>query len=441
MRRHTRAVTMTACLALTGIVVGLEAGASNPPTPGVTSTEVDLGAIVTQSGFLAADFKPYVEGVRAYLNYVNTTLHGVHGRQIDLTDVQDDDSNPTTDVSETRAMASSSSIFAIVGYATAFFDSKDLAKTGIPTFGYATTTNWQGPSNFFADDGSATDFASIVPDYAYVAKQIGVAKVAVLAYPKTIDAEAYGACADAVSGLKHYGRNVVYSNLAEQVFASSYSTDVTKMLGDKVDFVISCMQAGDNVTLGEDTHDGGMAGVPQIWLDGYDRTLLSHDYTDMDNVYFLLQHIPFDALTDYPSAYPGLTLYLNQMTSAGYGSDEYDDVALMGWESANLFTEGLRAAGANPTRAAVISAINKITADTGGPTGDGVASPTNWKVAHKKDTSPGCVTFVKTADTTSSGSAHFQMVFNKGSDPWICFPLTGANIAHPVAPPKGTPAG
>jgi hypothetical protein len=171
----------------------------------------------------------------------------------------------------------------------------------------------------------------------------------------------------------------------------------------------------------------------QLWLDGYDRTILKNNTAAMANVYFLLQHVPFEAATAYPNAYPGLNLYIAQMSKYGFSSSEFEDVALAGWESANTFTQGLRAAGKNPTQAAVNAAINKIKKDTGGPAG-GVSAPVNWTSAHTKNTSPACETFVAVK------GSNFSLVFNKGSKPWICFPLSGtANLSKPVAPPSGTP--
>lgn len=441
MRRSIRTI-LAGTLATSMAVISSVAvvGASGKATPGVSATQVSLGAIVTKTGFLAADFAPYIEGVEAYLNYVDNTLHGVNGRQVVLTDVQDDASNPTTDVSETRAMATDKNIFAIVGYATAFFDSKDLAKSGIPVFGYATSSNWQGPKNFFADYGSVVNYKSSVPDFAYVAKQVGATKVAVLSYPKVLAGASYSECLDAVKGLKAYHDSVVYSNLDDGVYSTSYSADVSKMITDKVGMIISCMQASDDITLATDMHEQGMTAVPQVWLDGYDRSLLASDYAYMSNVYLLLQHIPFEAATAFPGSYPGLTLYFDQMQASGYGNDEFADVALAGWESASLFIQGLQAAGKNPTRTSILAALNKITNDVGGPTGYGVSAPTDWKIAHTTDRSPACVTFVKTEDTTSSADAKFQMVFNTGSNPWVCFPLgKTANLSKPVAPPRGTP--
>jgi branched-chain amino acid transport system substrate-binding protein len=433
------------------VALGLVASAGASGTPGVTPTQVNVGAVVTQTGFLSADFQPYLYGVQAYFNYVNTTLHGVNGRQVVLSDIQDDQSNPTDDVTETRALATNSNIFGIVGYATAFFDGHDLAHSVIPTFGYATSNAWAGPKNFFADYGSKVDYASSLPDFAYIAKEVGATKIGVLSYPASIAASSYDECDNVVKNIKKtFGFTVAYSNLDDEVFSSTFASDVTKMKNDDVNMVISCMQASDDITLGQDMQLGAMPTVPQVWLDGYDRTLLSRDYNYMPDVYLLVQHVPFEANAAYPGKFPGLDLYFTQMSAyfqKTYGSNasqydpyEYDDVALMGWQSANTFVQGLRAAGKNPTRATVIADINKMTKDLGGPPGYGVTSPINWKVEHSSNPSPGCITFVKTADTTSSSSAKFQLAFNNGSDPWVCFPLKGkVNLSKPVKAPAGTP--
>lgn len=449
MRRKTRgflAVLSVGAIAATMMVTT----ASGSSVPGLSATQVTLGALVTQSGFAEADFNSYLDGVDAYLYYVNHTLHGVNGRQLVMAYPYDDQSNATTGEADLQKLVNTDHVFGIVGVATAFFEpgpctskvatSCFLAKSGTPVFGYATENNWAGPKNYFADYGSVIDYASSVPEFAYVAKHTGATRIAVIAYSYP---SSKAECQPAVSLLgKDYHDNVVYSNLNEPIIEPNFTTDVTHMVDDHVNMVISCMQASDDVTLTRELSQAGLSGEPQIWLDGYDRSTLQADYKYMDNVYLMLQHVPFEAYTTYPRVFPGLGLFFTEMTAAGYASDEYDDVALMGWESANLFTEGLRDAGKNPTQAAVIADINKITKDFGGPTGDGVTGPTNWTVEHTKIGTPSCVTFVTTTGTSSSSTAKFALAFMKGSDPWICFPTKGVpNINSPVPPPAGTPGG
>jgi hypothetical protein len=268
-----------------------------------------------------------------------------------------------------------------------------------------------------------------VPFFAYAAKQTKSTNAAVIAlnYPASQQE-----CQGAIKGLATYKVKIAYKNLDEQI-GGNWGIEADKMRIAGVNMVINCMDVNSDVALSKAMANYNMQPV-QLWLDGYDRSVLAANATNMKNVYFLLQHIPFEAATAYPSAYPGLNLYLHQMVLHGFASDEFSDVALMGWESANTFVMGLRAAGKNPTQAGVVAAINKIKNDVGGPSG-GVTAPVNWTVAHKGNTTPACETYVKVSGTV------FQLAFNHGQHPWVCFPIppATANLSHPVAPPRGTP--
>jgi len=405
-------------------------GATVPHSaPGVTATSVSIGAIVSQSGPIAADFKPYLSGVNAYFDYVNNQLGGVNGRKLNLNHALDDQSNPTTNITDARTLVTADHVFAIVGVSTPFFQAHSyLATTSTPTFGYATGNVWAGPKNFFADYGSVLNFSSSIPDFAYVAKKTSSNNIAVIAlgYPSSQQE-----CKGALTGLKKYGYKVVYSNINEPI-NQSWSGEANKMRLAHVGMVINCMDVNSNVALSRAMSLYSMKPV-QLWLDGYDRTILQKNSAYMKNTYLMLQHVPFEAASVFPTSFAGMNLYFKEMSKYGFSSDQYSDVALMGWESANLFTQGLRAAGSSPTQAGVNSAINKIKLDTGGPSG-GVTAPINWTIAHSKNSSPACETFV-----TTSGSS-FVLAFNHAQHLWVCFPLSGtANLNAPVKPPAGTP--
>lgn len=432
MRHPRRVVTLgVVCGALLASTATIAEGATAPrSTPGVTSKQVNLGAIVTQSGPLAADFKPYLDGVEAYFDYVNAA-GGVYGRKLVMADALDDQSVPANNVNDAKTLVTVDKVFGIVGISTAFFSaSKYLSTSGVPTFGYATANVWAGPKNFFADYGSELNYSSSIAQFGYVAKQSKATKVAVVAlfYPSSKDE-----CQGAVTGLPKFGFNVAYANVNEQL-GQNWGVEASKIQHSGATLVVSCMDVNSNIALAKQMLGLGMH-PHQLWLDGYDRSVLSANSAYMQNVYLMLQHVPFEDAATYPKIFPGVGLYLSSMAKYGFSSDEYSDVALMGWESANTFTMGLRAAGKSPTRAAVISAINRIKKDIGGP-GGGVTAPVNWTIAHTKSTSPACETYVQVKNSS------FAVALAHGTDPWTCYPLTGTiNLSKPVPPPAGTPGG
>jgi len=410
--------------------------ASGTTVPGITSTQVNLGAIVTQSGYGTADFPAYISGVQAYIAYVNS-LGGVFKRHLNLKYVLDDQSSSTQNITDAQQLVLTDKVFAVVGVSSIFFGGHAfLARSGTPTFGYVTDTSWASTSklkqnNLFGDYGSILNYDSTVPDFAYVARKLNATKAALIAYGVP---QSKNICQPALNTLKSkFGVSVVYSDLAVNPITPNFTTDVIKMKSAGVNFVVNCMDYAGGWALNQEMKTYSLSPV-QVWMDGYDRNVIQN-HNMLAKTYFILQHIPFEAVASYPTAYPGLNLYFKWMVSSGHASQEYDDVALMGWESANLFTTGLRAAGASPTQAAVVADLNKVKNDTGG----GVAVPTNWTTAHSLSVSPSCVTYVSVSNPGTS-SASFKLAFNKGKNPWICYPLTGAiNVLAPVKAPVGTP--
>jgi ABC-type branched-subunit amino acid transport system substrate-binding protein len=392
-------------------------------TPGVSAHQISVGAVATLSGSVAADFAPIVPGVRAYLDMVNAD-GGVYGRKIVLTDTLDDGTVNNEQV--TRTLVQQDHVFAVVGMATAFFTSAPfLVQAGTPTFGYATENDWTPAKNLFAAFGSVIDYSTTEPFFPYIAQRLHARVAAVLAYdvPQSADE-----CQDAVAALKEYGVSVGYSDLAVPL-GDSLSSDVVHMKQAGVDFVVSCMDVPGNLQLSRAIQQNGLTGVKQLWLDGYDLPTLRQYTSLMQNTYFLVQHVPFQANSQFPGEFAGMRQYISVMNKYE-PAYTYNEVAIEGWLSAALFVAGLRASGPFPTQQKLVAAINHITSFTA----NGLTTRTNWTIAHTEVTPPSCETFVAAEGDT------FKVVFNRGSDIWVCFPTTGrADLDDPVHPPPGAP--
>jgi branched-chain amino acid transport system substrate-binding protein len=81
--------------------------------PGVTDTEILLGAHYPISQTPAAAYAPIADGMRAYFEYVNSQ-GGVNGRKIRFI-VGDDHFNPSDSIEVTRKLVEQDGIFAMVG--------------------------------------------------------------------------------------------------------------------------------------------------------------------------------------------------------------------------------------------------------------------------------------------------------------------------------------
>jgi ABC-type branched-subunit amino acid transport system substrate-binding protein len=406
------------------------AALSSTGAPGVTSTQVQVGTLSSQSGPLAADFAAIVPGVQAYFAYINST-GGVWGRKLVISHNADDAGVPSTNVAQARALVQENKVFAIVGVATAFFTAASyLASTGTPTFGYATQTEWTGPPNLFAAYGSSIEFSNSGYFVANVADKLHATSVGMMAYSVP---QSQRSCAEAAKILPRYGIKVSYQDL-NVPFGGDMTSDALRMKDAKVDFVLGCFDVNGNLQLARTLRQNGMTNTAQFWFDGYNQKTLDSNQALMSNTYFLVQHVPFSAASEFPGTFGGLETYLKWMKKIS-PQNLTSEVAMEGWISAATFVQGLRTAGKHPTQAGVVKAINQLTSFTA----DGLMPPVNWTIAHTRDSSPACTAYAQTAKA-ASGSLVLKTAFNRGSDVWTCYPLTGPKRLSTLStPPPGSP--
>jgi branched-chain amino acid transport system substrate-binding protein len=392
--------------------------------PGVTSTQIDVGSIANVSGPLSSDFAPIVNGVQAYFSMVNAE-GGVAGRKIKLAYQNDDQGSSTTDLTVAQKLVEQDHVFAVVGVGTPFFGAAGyLAQQGTPTFGYMVSTDWADKPTLFGTYGSVLSFGTAAPGEAYLAKQLGASSVAVLAYGVPQSA---AACEAAATGMRALGVNVSFTDFTFP-FGSDPTADVLQMKSHGVDMMLTCFDANGNVAFARSIAQNGLA-IHQLWQNGYDRGTLQQYSSVMQDVYFGVQHVPFEAALALPGAYPGLDTYIKEMQKYQPAST-YDEVAMDGWISAALFVSGLRAVGRNLTQAKLVAAINAETAFTGG----GLTTPVDWTTAHSSHVpprTPYCGASVHVVNdqfvpTVAPGSHQVFLCFDPGS-------------TTVVAPPPGTP--
>ncbi|HEV3130455.1 MAG TPA: ABC transporter substrate-binding protein [Acidimicrobiales bacterium] len=399
--------------------------ATGSAAPGVTPTQVSVGSIASLTGAISADFASFVPGIQAYLNTVNAQ-GGVGGRKIVLTANLDDAGTSFNQLSHT--LIQQDNVFAAF-ISTFFFTPGLFVQTKTPTFGYNTSGNWTPDPNLFGAGGSTQDYNYGAQSIAYLMKQLGAKSAAVMSYGPAITSS-YDACHTSAQKLQQAGINVAYTNLDESL-GGDYTPAVQRMQQSGVDFVFTCMQSSDNITLARAIKQYGL-NVHQLWFSGYDNALLSQYSNLMQGVYLNLNgNVPFQVATAYPGKYPGMDQYLAAMNKYS-PANTYSLLALQGWESAALLVQGIRMAGNNLTQANVINQINTLTAFTAG----GVSSTVDWTKLHTNTLTsfPGCSAFVKVAGTK------FVPAVAKAPQTIVCF-AKDVNLKNPVlaTPPAGTP--
>ena len=388
----------------------------------MTATSISIGTISSRTGVLAGYFAQYSPGMIAYFDTVNAA-GGIGGRKITLAYNLDDGGSPSQFTQLTHTLIDQDHVFA-VGTASYWFTPGYFAQTGTPTYGYNVTGNWSPYPNLFASGGSIQDYSSATPTYAYFAKVTHSTSLAFISYGPAI-ASSYNACHTSATELKAAGIKVSFVDVGAQL-GGSFSSDVQRLQQAGSDAILSCMQASDNITLSRDIQQYGLK-IKQLWLNGYDQTLLGQYSGLMQGVYFNnAGNLPFGTAA-LPDVYPGMKAYVTAM-------DKYEpqytnsNVALAGWQSGALIVAGIRAAGSDLTQASVVAATNKLTADTAA----GTQTVTDWRLAHVKVTWPSCSAWIQVKGKS------FVKVFAAGSQAFVC---VGPNAKNPVpvAAPAGTP--
>lgn len=391
--------------------------------PGVTNTEIHVASLATASGSLSAGFDDIIYGVQAYFDWVNSQ-GGVAGRKIIWDRVADDTGSPTVDAAQARNLVEQDQEFAIVGVGSPFFSANQyLCSTGTPTFGYLVSNNWDTCPNLFGAYGSVLDYSTNGAPDAFVAKQMGAKSVAVIAYGQA--AQSKDACQATVSGLQANGVHVGFQDLNLAIYGDP-TADVQQMASAHTDLLLTCMDGPENLKFAQAIHQDGLT-IPVIWLNGYDRKTISQNAAALANDVFFVQHVPFEAVNQFPGKYPGMQQYITEMNKYE-PAWTYDDISFQGWVNAAQFVAGLRAVGRDLTQQKLVAAINKETAFTAG----GTMAPVNWADhGHTQANPPNCSAFVqvKNGQPVVAFAQH-------GDQALVCF---NGHDSTPVPKPANVP--
>jgi ABC-type branched-subunit amino acid transport system substrate-binding protein len=416
--RVVRLVALPAVLSLTLVACSnaSSGGGGGSQTQGVTSSEIDIGGMAAKTGPLANQFGPIFDGVQAYLDQVNAS-GGVNGRKIKYVSQLDDQTLPSLDVSQARALVTRDNVFAVVGVATPVFaGGKYLAQNNIPTFGWNVNPEWSDGPSLFGEKGSYLSYTQFGPQVAYLANRIGAQKVATIAY--TVPQSA--SCATGqINAYNKFGQDVVLKDTSLPFGITDFSGDITRLQNSGAQFVSTCMDPTGNTALSKGLQQSGLYNqVKQYWPNGYDQSTLDQFAPLMEGVYFTTGFVPY--------AYgftTGMDHYLNAMKAR---RAPISDVTLAGWINADLFVTALRQIGPSVTRQGLINTINKMTHYMAG----GISPGIDWTQQHTGPGPYGCTAFIQVQH------AQFSSVFGSGKNPFVCFQSPNATTLTPVPFPN-----
>jgi ABC-type branched-subunit amino acid transport system substrate-binding protein len=384
--------------------------------PGITPTEIRVGGAASVTNPLGGRYGDSFDGVQAYFDMVNEQ-GGVWGRKLVLAARRDD--KLASNKAEVDALLSVDKVFAVLPIATLLFTGADrLVREQVPTFGWTINPEWEAKDgypayNMFGQSGSYLCFTCASPTLPWLVEQAERTRVGVLAYavPQSAD------CADGVrNSFEEYGERtgteLVFVDKSLSYGPSDLSVQVSKMKDAEVDFVTTCMDTNGVVTLAKEMKKQGLDAVQSL-PNAYDHTFLEEFGDLFEGSYVRTDFTQFE-LEDKPE---GLQLYLDRIEAAGKQPSEN---SIAGWLNADLFVQGLEAAGPNFSRKKLIDAINQMTDYDA----DGVIDGVDWTKGHdqKKSDTRFCQFLSRIEDS------EFVTAFSKPGKPFVCAVVTSEGV-------------
>lgn len=354
-----RLLVASAVLATSGLVIStVPAQAFSPRTEvGVTANSIKLGVTLPMTGAASPGYNKLPSAMKAYFDYVNAN-GGVNGRKISLI-IKDDQYVPTLAVAKTNELILKDKVFALLaplGTANnkAVAASVNPGRRGIPTLfvntGYSGFANKKTYPTTFTLLPSYIVEAKIIAQYLkenYADKKIG------LLYQD----DDFGD--DALAGFKQAGLT-----FAVKVPYASGSQGVS---GVPATWIQKLSAGGAEVVVlfGVSSATGAALGTAAVmkyapkWVLGSvggDATTIKALGVPAGVLYNATGASFVPATTDTSDEY----IQLFQTINAKYNNNAvFDNNVLVGMNTAFVTVQAIAAAGANPTRKALIAAIEK----------------------------------------------------------------------------------
>jgi branched-chain amino acid transport system substrate-binding protein len=235
--------TATPAAAVTATAVATPTAVAE--VPGITDTEILLGADVPLAGTLGAVYATIPQATEAYFNYINDTQGGVCGREI-VYKVEDNGQDPAKAMEAVRKLVEQDEVFAIVGSLgdaahSATWDY--LNENGVPDILVS------AGSHMFGDDPEGHPWtAQMIPSNKiegvffgqYISENLPGKRVAVL-YSNVI--QGYDHLEGVKDGLDP-DKNEIVSEQSYELTAVSISSQVTNMKNAGAEVVTALTNPG-----------------------------------------------------------------------------------------------------------------------------------------------------------------------------------------------------
>lgn len=316
------------------------------PAAGITSTSITVGTVSTVTGPVPGLFQGTLNGVGAYLAFVNSK-GGVDGRKL-LQKTGDDALNCNQNSSEVASL--SPQVFAFVGNESVVDNCAKYPSTTPVVFSEALTSQTQTMANGYSPlplpPGFITGpFLQIKQKYPQAVTSVGTLYSSFAAFPAHAQQYAMGQAGWKVTYQRGFG-------LTE----TNFTADILRMKSQGVKLLWLVNDTVQDAPIIQEANQQGWHPLIVLY-NGYDHQLVKQaGATAAQGV------INFEQQAMYlgeDKGIPGVDDFMTWMakTHPGFTPDLF---SVYGWEAAAMFVQALQAAGPHPTQASILAALANI---------------------------------------------------------------------------------
>jgi branched-chain amino acid transport system substrate-binding protein len=319
--------------------------------PGVSDTEIKIGAIAPQSGPQAQSFSASLDGVRARFEKANE--EGELGtRTVTLVDA-DDAADDARNLTAAQQLVEQEDVFGVIEVTSAADGgAKYLNRQGVPVTGWHVgIAEWGRFENMFGwRNSQPADVKDVFTTrQADVLKKLGAREIAIVATNVQASATFADQIAKAVNKTK--GMETVFKTTDLTPADREFTGLVQEIQQSGADGLYTGMDFLQNTALNAALQQAGVEMKAVVFPGGYDSRTTAIE--GMEGVFFGIEFKPFEL---DPPAFADYQQYMEQADKHFYGQIPY-----IGWLSADVFIQGIKEAGVEcPTREAFINNLRLL---------------------------------------------------------------------------------
>lgn len=314
--------------------------------PGISDTEIKVGAILPQTGPSAVSFAASEDGMRARIDQANAS--GELGkRKITLT-VADDAGDPARNVTAAQQLVEQNGVFGIIENSLAADASaKYLNQKSVPVAGWhlGLASFGKYPNMFGWRNSQPPDPATTFTNRdVLVLNKLGATKIALVGANTSNSSTFINQIEQAIKLTP--GMKVVYKTTDVSISQRDFTAEAQKIKDSGADGMYTGMDFLQNVGLSAALKQDNYNVKATVYPGGYDSRVVN--LPGIDGVYFGIEVIPFEQNP------PSFQAYKTQMQKANKFFQ--GEIPYIGWLSADALIEGIKAAGTScPTRKGFIT--------------------------------------------------------------------------------------